>query len=55
MVTTLGAMEEDATTEGIEEKCDERSQICHELRVLLLELNTHVIIYVNCNKWRGLN
>ena len=49
-----GAMEEDATTEGIEEKCDERSQNCHELRVLLLEMNTHVIIYVNCNKWRGL-
>jgi len=37
-VVTHGAMEEDATTEGIEEKC-ERTQICRELRVLL-ELNT---------------
>lgn len=37
-VVTLGAMEGDATTEGIEGKC-ERPQICHDLRVLL-ELNT---------------
>lgn len=37
-VATHGAMEEHTATEGIEEKC-EKTQICHDVRVLL-ELNT---------------